>query len=63
MKKIWEIVKEDFWYLLIAFVIGAGISKLYTYDTIIKDCKVLGAFRINNTAFGCQIGYNIEDKK
>lgn len=37
--------------LLLGFVAG----KIYTWDSIIVDCKVLGSFRIGNTPFHCKI--------
>ena len=34
---------------------GFIAGKIYTWDTTITDCKVLGAFRIANTAFHCKM--------
>lgn len=39
----------------ICLVIGFGFGKVYTWDSIIIDCKVLGAFRISSTAFQCKM--------
>lgn len=36
-------------------VIGFALGKIYTWDSTITDCKVLGAFRIANTAFSCKM--------
>ena len=40
-------------FLCLAF--GFGMGKVYTWDSIITDCKVLSAFRIANTAFHCKM--------
>ena len=40
---------------LICLLIGFCAGKIYTWDSIIIDCKVLGAFRIANTAFHCKM--------
>lgn len=34
---------------------GFVAGKIYTWDSTITDCKVLGAFRIANTAFSCKM--------
>jgi len=34
---------------------GFGLGKIYTWDSTITDCKVLGAFRIASTAFQCKM--------
>jgi hypothetical protein len=51
----WEEAKRQFIWMGAAFVIGFGFGKLYTWDTTITDCKVLGTFRIANTAFVCKM--------
>ena len=55
MKAFWEDVKKQLAWLTVAMIIGFCIGKLYTWDTIITDCKVLGTFRISNTAFHCKM--------
>jgi hypothetical protein len=39
----------------ICLLVGFGMGKIYTWDSTITDCKVLGAFRIANTAFMCKV--------
>ena len=39
--------------LLAGFVIGLVVAQFYAYDSIIKDCKVMGVFRIANHPFSC----------
>ena len=56
VKSWWIEAKRQMVWMLIALVVGFGLGKLYTWDTIITDCKVLGVFRIANTAFHCKIG-------
>lgn len=36
-------------------MLGFGMGKLFTWESTMIDCKVLGAFRIGNTAFHCKI--------
>jgi len=55
MKSFWEDVKRYAAVWFVALVVGFCIGKLYTWDTIITDCKVLGSFRIANTAFHCKM--------
>ena len=55
VKAWWEEAKRQFVWMAVAFVLGFGLGKLYTWDTIITDCKVLGSFRIANTAFHCKM--------
>lgn len=40
---------------ILCLILGFGIGKIYTWETIITDCKVLGAFRMVNTAFQCKM--------
>lgn len=40
---------------VVCLVIGFCIGKVYTWDAIITDCKVLGAFRIATTPFHCKV--------
>ena len=49
-----EARKQAAW-MLFAMFVGFGLGKLYTWDTLITDCKVLGTFRIANTAFHCKM--------
>lgn len=55
MKEIWEDVRKKFLGIAVAVFIGFCMGKIYTWDTIISDCKVVGAFRIANTAFHCKM--------
>ncbi len=41
--------------VILCLVVGFVAGKVYTWDSIIVDCKVLGAFRIANTAFHCKM--------
>ena len=36
-------------------IIGFCLGKIYTWDSIIVDCKILGAFRVSSTAFQCKM--------
>lgn len=40
---------------IVCILIGFLAGKVYTWDSIIVDCKVLGMFRISNTAFNCKM--------
>lgn len=55
VKGWWAEAKRQLIWMLIAFVVGFGMGKVYTWDTLITDCKVLGVFRIANTAFHCKM--------
>ena len=55
MKQTWEEIKKYAGMWLIAVIVGFVMGKIYTWDTIITDCKVLGTFRIANTAFVCKM--------
>lgn len=55
MKELWQEMKKQFWPMIVVLVVGFCLGKIYTWDTIITDCKVLGTFRIANTAFACKI--------
>ena len=55
VKSWWEDAKKQAMWMLIALVVGFGLGKVYTWDTLISDCKVVGAFRIANTAFHCKM--------
>ena len=54
-KSWWDGVKKEFMVVMIAIFFGFCLGKIYTWDTIITDCKVLGVFRIANTAFSCKM--------
>lgn len=54
-KFFWEEAKKQFIWMMIALAVGFMIGKIYTWDSIISDCKVVGAFRIANTAFQCKM--------
>lgn len=55
MKEIWIDIKKYAIVWVVALFIGFVMGKIYTWDTIISDCKVVGAFRISNTAFHCKM--------
>lgn len=55
VKSAWSDFKRVALMWCVALVIGFCIGKVYTWDTIITDCKVLGVFRIANTAFQCKM--------
>lgn len=55
LKVFWEEAKKQAIWMLVALVVGFGVGKVYTWDAIISDCKVIGAFRIANTAFHCKM--------
>jgi len=55
VKSWWIEAKRQMVWMLIALVVGFGLGKIYTWDTTITDCKVLGVFRIANTAFHCKM--------
>ena len=40
---------------LACLIIGFCLGKIYTWDSIIVDCKILGAFRVSSTAFQCKM--------
>lgn len=54
--KLWlaEAKKQAMW-MAIALVFGFGLGKVYTWDAIATDCKVLGSFRIAYTPFHCKM--------
>ena len=51
----WTEAKKQLMWMTVAMVVGFGLGKIYTWDTLITDCKVLGVFRIANTAFQCKM--------
>lgn len=55
MKEWLAEAKKQIVWMGIAMVLGFGLGKIYTWDTLITDCKVLGTFRIANTAFHCKM--------
>lgn len=55
IKEIWEDMKKYATVWIVAVIVGFVMGKIYTWDTIITDCKVLGTFRIANTAFACKM--------
>ena len=56
MKEIWEQFKKQFWILTFMLVLGFCIGKVYTWNDIITDCKVLGMTRYGQTPMGCRVG-------
>ena len=62
--KQWIELFKDAWILcFVIFLIGISVGKIYTYDDILKDCKVLGMFRLGSTPIGCHVGDKYEEKK
>jgi hypothetical protein len=58
MKLWWGIKKaflESMKAYLIGFIFGLFVCQFYAYNTIIKDCSVIGAFRIGDMAFTCHL--------
>ena len=55
MKELLNDMKKYATAWIIAVIIGFVMGKIYTWDTLITDCKVLGTFRIANTAFNCKM--------
>ena len=55
-KNLMEKIKELWLAYLICMCVGYCIGKLYAYDEIIKDCKVLGMTRYGNLPIGCRVG-------
>ena len=55
MIAIWERIKFYAGVWFVALILGFCIGKVYTWNDIITDCKVLGTFRIANTAFHCKM--------
>lgn len=55
MKEFLLEARKQLAWMFVAFVFGFGLGKIYTWDTLISDCKVVGAFRIANTAFHCKV--------
>lgn len=59
MREFWKAVWFDarrflvLWLIAVAF--GFAMGKVYTWDSTIADCRVMGVFRIANTAFQCKI--------
>ena len=60
---LFEEVKKKFLGIAVAVFVGFILGKIYTWDTIITDCKVLGSFRIANTAFYCKLMAPVEVNK
>ena len=63
MKELFEDLKKKFLGIAVAVFVGFVMGKIYTWDTIITDCKVLGSFRIANTAFYCKLMAPVEAPK
>ena len=55
MKEIIEQFKKSFWTCFFCIIVGIMLGKLYVYVDIATDCKVLGMFRIQTTAFDCRM--------
>lgn len=56
---LWNDLKKWFrsWWqaALAGFFLGVAVTNYYAFNNLINDCKVIGAFRIGNVAFGCQM--------
>ena len=63
MKELFADLKKKSLGIAVAIIIGFCLGKIYTWDTIITDCKVLGSFRIANTAFYCKLMAPVEAPK
>ena len=55
IKNTWAELKKQLLWITVALLVGFVLGKIYTWDTTITDCKVLGVFRIANTAFQCKM--------
>jgi hypothetical protein len=57
--KLWLDIKKAFLEsvkaYLFGFIFGVFVCQFYSYNTIIKDCSVIGAFRIGDIAFSCYL--------
>jgi hypothetical protein len=51
----WVEAKKQAMWMAIALMFGFGLGKVYTWDAIATDCKVLGSFRIAYTPFHCKM--------
>ena len=56
MKDIWERWKKQVLALFLAALFGYSVGKVYTWDAIITDCKVLGMTRYGQLPIGCRVG-------
>ena len=56
MKQWWEESKKQIMWLFLAALFGYYVGKVYTVDSIITDCKVLGMTRYWNVPIGCRVG-------
>ena len=49
--------------IILGIVIGWFVSYVYTIESIVKDCKVMGSFRLHYTAISCYVGPKITWEK
>ena len=56
MEKVWNDVKRYAAIWCIAMVLGFFMGKLYSSDSVITDCKVLGMTRFGDVPMGCRVG-------
>ena len=56
MKDIWERWKKQVLALFMAALFGYCVGKVYTWNDIITDCKVLGMTRYGQLPIGCRVG-------
>ena len=54
-KDWWANVKNNAWVWVFLIIFGFGLGKLYTYDSLVLDCRVLGMFRFADHAFYCKV--------
>ena len=56
MKDVWNKVKAYAGIWCVALILGFMMGKIYTWDAVITDCKVLGMTRFGMTPMGCRVG-------
>jgi hypothetical protein len=55
MKEILDHAKKNFITWAVMFVVGFGLGKALTYESIVADCEVLGMFRVGGYGAHCNI--------
>lgn len=55
LESVWDDIKQNFVKFIIMIIIGFGYGKMFAYASIVSDCQVLGAFRVNNVAIMCKV--------
>ena len=56
VKEVWNDMKRYATIWIIAVIVGFVMGKIYTWDAVITDCKVLGMTRFGMTPMGCRVG-------